>query len=78
PVLAGLLEWMLRRRAPRPVWLVATVLALAGVAIITLGGEGTGAVDPLGVVGSVGAGAAFAMYANAQRRLMDDGWDPFT
>lgn len=78
PVLAGLLEWMLRRRAPRPVWLVATVLALVGVAIITLGGEGTGAVDPLGVVGSVGAGAAFAMYANAQRRLMDDGWDPFT
>jgi DME family drug/metabolite transporter len=26
----------------------------------------------------LGAGAAFAVFANAQRRLMSTGWDPFT
>nr|WP_276512051.1 EamA family transporter [Microbacterium thalassium] len=41
----------------------------------TAGGDG---VDALGLVGSVGAGASFAVFANVQRRLLDDGWDPFT
>jgi DME family drug/metabolite transporter len=44
------------------------------------GADAAGAVgtDPLGFLGSVGAGATFAIIANAQRRLLDDGWDPFT
>lgn len=80
PVLAGVLEAVLTRRIPRPTWMVATALATVGVALLALGGGGaaSAATDPIGVLGSIGAGAAFAVLANAQRRLMEDGWDPFT
>lgn len=80
PILAGLLEWALTRRMPTPTWMAATALATIGVVLLGFGGEaGTGGgTDPLGILGSVGAGASFAVIANAQRRLLDDGWDPFT
>lgn len=80
PVIAGLLEWALTRRLPSATWLVATALATAGVIVLGFGGAAgsTGGADPLGTLGSVGAGACFAVFANAQRRLMDAGWDPFT
>lgn len=79
PVLAGLLEWALTRRSPSRVWVAATGVALGGVVLLAFGGAaGGGGADPIGVAGSVGAGAAFAVFANAQRRLMDAGWDPFT
>ncbi|MCC2030965.1 DMT family transporter [Microbacterium allomyrinae] len=80
PILAGLLEWALTRRMPTPTWMGATALATLGVILLGFGGEagGTGGTDPLGLLGSVGAGASFAVIANAQRRLLDQGWDPFT
>ncbi|MGN8551262.1 UNVERIFIED_CONTAM: DMT family transporter [Microbacterium sp. SLM126] len=80
PILAGLLEWGLTRRMPSATWMGATALATIGVVLLGFGGEagGTGGTDPLGLLGSVGAGASFAVIANAQRRLLDEGWDPFT
>ncbi len=78
PVLAGIIEWALTRRIPRRAWMVATALALLGVVLLALGAGDGGGADPIGVLGSLGAGASFAVFANAQRRLMDDGWDPFT
>nr|WP_109210172.1 EamA family transporter [Microbacterium ureisolvens] len=80
PILAGLLEWALTRRMPTPTWMAATALATIGVVLLGFGGEAGagGGTDPVGLLGSVGAGASFAVIANAQRRLLDDGWDPFT
>ncbi len=80
PILAGLLEWALTRRVPSATWMLATALATAGVVLLGFGGEAgsTGGTDPIGLLGSVGAGASFAVIANAQRRLLDAGWDPFT
>jgi len=80
PILAGLLEWALTRRMPTPTWIGATALATLGVVLLGLGGEagGAGGTDPVGLLGSIGAGASFAVIANAQRRLLDAGWDPFT
>jgi DME family drug/metabolite transporter len=80
PILAGLGEWALTRRMPTPTWMGATALATLGVVLLGFGGEagGAGGTDVLGLLGSVGAGASFAVIANAQRRLLDDGWDPFT
>jgi DME family drug/metabolite transporter len=79
PILAGLLEWALTRRMPSGTWILATLLATAGVVLLGFGGEtGSTGTDPLGLMGSVGAGASFAVIANAQRRLLDSGWDPFT
>jgi DME family drug/metabolite transporter len=79
PVIAGVIEWALTRRTPSRAWMGATALALGGVAILAFGGEpGAAGSDPVGFAGSVGAGASFAVFANAQRRLMDAGWDPFS
>ena len=79
PVLAGLLEWAATRTLPGRIWMLATLLATGGVVLLGAGGTGGGGgADPLGLLGSVGAGASFAVFANAQRRLMQGGWDPFT
>jgi DME family drug/metabolite transporter len=80
PNLAGLLEWALSRRLPSPTWMGATALATVGVVLLGFGGVAgsAGGTDALGLLGSIGAGASFAVIANAQRRLLDDGWDPFT
>lgn len=80
PILAGLLEWALTRRLPSGTWMIATALATVGVTLLGFGGEAgsTGGTDPIGILGSIGAGASFAVIANAQRRLLDAGWDPFT
>lgn len=79
PIMAGVLEWLLTRRVPSAAWIVATGMATVGVVLLGLGGDASGGgTDPLGLLGSLGAGAAFAVFANAQRRLMDAGWDPFT
>ncbi len=80
PILAGLLEWAMTRRMPTPTWIGATALATVGVVLLGFGGSagGAGGTDPIGLLGSVGAGASFAVIANAQRRLLDEGWDPFT
>ena len=81
PVIAGVLEWIVRRTAPRATWLSATGLATVGVAMLGFGGQsasGTGAADAgtdvLGMLASLGAGASFAVLAVAQRRLLDGGW----
>lgn len=78
PVLAGLLEWLLTRRRPTSSWMLATALATAGVALLAIAGGGAGGADVVGVAGSLGAGASFAVIANAQRRLVSAGWDAFT
>lgn len=80
PVLAGLLEWLLTRRLPTTTWALATGAATLGVVLLGVGGDasGGGGTDPVGLLGSLGAAASFAVIANVQRRLLDAGWDPFT
>ncbi|MCR2784057.1 MULTISPECIES: EamA family transporter [unclassified Microbacterium] len=80
PVMAGALEWLLTRRLPSRAWMAATALATTGVVLLAFGGSAgaSAGVDPWGLLGSLGAAASFAVIANAQRRLMDAGWDPFT
>lgn len=79
PVLAGILEWAISRRVPSGLWMAATALAAVGVVLLGIGGgSGTGGVDGAGLAAAVGAGACFAVIANAQRRLLDAGWDAFT
>ena len=82
PVMAGMLEWLLTRRAPSAAWMAATGLATVGVVLLGFGGEASGSggrgTDLVGLLGSLGAAASFAVIANAQRRLLDAGWDPFT
>jgi DME family drug/metabolite transporter len=75
PVLTGALDWAIRRRFPGRVWIVATMLAIVGVAILAAAtGTGAAAVDPMGVAASVGAGGSYAVYTLAGKSLLDRGW----
>ncbi|RWZ51582.1 EamA family transporter [Labedella phragmitis] len=71
PIFTGLLEWVATRRFPGTVWIVATVVASVGVAL--LGGAlepGSSRVDPVGIAGSLGAGASYAVYALVAKLLL--------
>ncbi|MCS5721265.1 DMT family transporter [Herbiconiux sp. CPCC 203407] len=89
PVLTGVLDWLLHRRFPGLVWLLATVIATAGVVLMSglpaewlgITGAGTGqsaatAISLPGILASVGAGASYAVYTLAAKALLDRGWAP--
>lgn len=71
PFLAGLLGWWLREGAPGVVWAVSTVLAVFGMALLTLG-DGQSR-DLLGILAAMGAGASYAIYTVLGVRLARGG-----
>jgi DME family drug/metabolite transporter len=72
PALAGLGGWLLDRRVPDRAWWLATALACAGVATLALAGGGSEVSAP-GVALAVGAGASYAAFTLASKRLLDAG-----
>ena len=74
PFLAGVLGWLLREGAPGVVWGISTVIAIVGLALLTLGGEGTR--DALGILAALGAGASYAVYTVLGVRLAREGNPP--
>lgn len=77
PAITGLLEWAIHRRRPSGRWFLATIVAAAGVAVlsgVTGGGIGTVSVD--GLLASVGAGASYALYTLCSKALIEHGWTP--
>ncbi len=74
PALTGALEWLLHRRRPPARWAVATALACAGV--VLLAGSGEAGISPLGVGLAIVAGASYATYTLASKRLLEDGHAP--
>lgn len=75
PIFTGVLEWALSRRFPGYGWLVATVVAIAGIALLS-GANQSGVTDPAGLLLSLGAGACYAFYALSAKKLLVDGWTP--
>lgn len=71
PALAGLGGWLLEQRVPDRAWALATALACAGVAMLAL--EGGGEVSAPGIALAVGAGASYAAFTLASKRLLDQG-----
>jgi DME family drug/metabolite transporter len=69
-VWAGVVEWVLTRRAPSSRWLAATALAIVGVAVLTGGGS---EVSWLGVAASLLAGLGYGVYTVAGSRLIAAG-----
>lgn len=72
PALAGLGGWAVDRVVPQRGWFVATALACAGVALLALSGGGS-EVSGAGVLLAVGAGASYAVFTLASKRLLDQG-----
>jgi drug/metabolite transporter, DME family len=77
PTLAGLFEWALDRRRPPGRWAAATALACSGVALLALAG-GEASVSAAGVALAIGAGASYAVYTLAAKRLLAAGHGPET
>ena len=77
PVFAAVIEWIVERRRPSPVWTIATVLAIVGIALLVGGGgeAGEGLVLPGVLLGLVG-GLGYAVYAYASRRIIGVGHAP--
>ncbi|WP_456698343.1 DMT family transporter [Aeromicrobium sp. P5_D10] len=77
PVMTGLLEWVVRRTAPSSVWFAATGCAVTGVVLLSGLLEGAGqSVSARGLVGSLAAAFAYAVYTLAAKHLLDGGWRP--
>ena len=74
PALAGIGGWLVNRHKPQRAWAAATALACAGVALLALsGGAGGTDVSAPGVALAVGAGASYAIFTLASKRLLDQG-----
>jgi DME family drug/metabolite transporter len=76
PAITGLLEWAIHRRRPSARWFIATVVAAAGVAVLSGLTGGVGEVTVDGLLASVGAGASYALYTLCSKALIDHGWSP--
>ncbi len=78
PAWAGTFAVVAGRR-PGVRWMVATMLTVAGAGVLLLfgtqGGDGQGVVtpSPVGIVSSLVAGAAYAAYATASKRVLAAG-----
>jgi drug/metabolite transporter, DME family len=71
PLFAGILGFLFRGEQPDRRWFLATLLAVAGCALLILPGKAL-AVDRMGILLAVGAGAAYAVYAVAGKRLLEN------
>jgi drug/metabolite transporter, DME family len=75
PAFAGAVEWAIERRVPSRAWATATALACAGVAMLALSGADA-AISPLGVLLALVAGASYAAYTYASKRMLAGGSSP--
>ena len=71
PIIAGLMARVVRGEPLSRRWVVATVVAVAGVLLLVTGGEAAG-VDPVGVGFALASGIAWPTYLLAAKALFDD------
>ena len=72
PVFSGMITRVVSRA-----WVASTALALAGLALLTLGGSGgDGTVSPAGLALALGAGLSYATYTVASHALVGRGVHP--
>jgi DME family drug/metabolite transporter len=69
PVISGALAWLVSGERPNFRWAGATALAVLGTALLVVDKVGDGA-TPGGIALALGAGAAFAVYVVASKRLL--------
>lgn len=72
PAFAGALGWLVLRERPTTRWLVSTAIAVSGLVLLVLQ-SGTAITTPAAVVLPLIAGAGYAVYATASKRLLRAG-----
>jgi DME family drug/metabolite transporter len=76
PVVTGILERIVEGTRPRRRWYLATALATAGVATLTVAAGGDATLSPVGIALALAAGAGYAVYTVIAKRLLRLGHDP--
>ena len=71
PLFAGGLGFLVRRESPGLRWMAATLLAVAGCALLTVP-KAEVSVNPVGVVLALGAGIAYATCTVAAKGLLEE------
>jgi len=69
PILAGILALLIWRQRPSPHWLLATGLAVSGVALLASGG-GDVVVHPVGLLLALATGLSYAVYVLSSKTLL--------
>jgi len=70
PIAGGILGYLFRGERPGRRWLFATLLAISGCTLLSLGGAAL-AIDPWGIVLAIGAGASYAAYTLMLKGLLE-------
>jgi drug/metabolite transporter, DME family len=70
PVFSGIIEWLLLKRRPTRVWVMATGLAIIGCTLLFLNKDGF-VVNSVGVAMSLGAGLLFAFYTLVNKDVLE-------
>jgi len=72
PAFAGLLAFLALGERPSARWLIATAVAVVGIVLLVLP-AGVARLEPLAIVLPLVAGAGYAVYATASKRLLREG-----
>ena len=70
PIAGGILGYLFRGERPGKRWLAATLLAICGCSLLSLGSGGLD-VDPLGILLAFGAGLSYAIYTLLFKGLLE-------
>lgn len=70
PVFSGIIEWVLVKRRPTIVWVMATTMAIIGCGLLFLNKDGV-VVNPIGVGMSLTAGSLFALYTLVNKEVLE-------
>jgi DME family drug/metabolite transporter len=70
PVWAGVLQFVVTRQAPTPVWWWGTLLAVGGGSLMVMGGAAQVTMTVSGIVFCLLAGLSYAAYALINKRLV--------
>ncbi|MFS0576837.1 EamA family transporter [Sporosarcina sp. 179-K 3D1 HS] len=70
PMFSGIIEWLLLKRHPNRVWVMATGLAIVGCILLFSNNEGM-VVNPIGVSLSLCAGLLFALYTYFNKDVLE-------
>jgi drug/metabolite transporter, DME family len=71
PILSGVIEWLVFKKRPGPIWWCSTILSISGCLLLFMNNEAV-YVDPMGVLMSLGAGLSFAIYTLVSRELVEN------
>jgi drug/metabolite transporter, DME family len=80
PIAVAVIEWVVDKRPPTKQWLVATIMAVVGMAALILGDLSETSAQPGGVIPGIGlallAGVSYALFSYAMGATMARGHSP--